>query len=76
LEHFFEPGGEIITVRDTQDVVAALDLPDAELERIGRNARERVLRDHTSDRRAQQLEAMLAEAFAARRSPMPFPEVA
>ncbi|WP_394889269.1 glycosyltransferase [Mesorhizobium sp. AaZ16] len=76
LENFFEPGGEIITVRDTQDVVAALDLPNAELERIGRNARERVLRDHTSDRRAQELEAILAEAFAARRSPMSFSEVA
>lgn len=76
LEDFFEPGREVITVRSTDDVVAALDLPDVELERIGRNARERVLRDHTSDRRARELEAILSAAFTARRSPMSYSEVA
>jgi spore maturation protein CgeB len=55
LADFFEPGREILIASDTGDVLAALDLDDRALAAIGAAARERVLRDHTSARRAQQL---------------------
>lgn len=76
LDDFFEPGREVIPLHGTDDVIAALDLPDAELKRIWRNARERVLSDHTSERRVQQLDAILSDAFAARRLPQQISEVA
>jgi spore maturation protein CgeB len=59
LDAFFVPGREIIVARQTQDVVAALELEDAELARIAAAARERVLSEHTSDHRAAQLERLL-----------------
>jgi spore maturation protein CgeB len=68
LETFFRPGEEIVPAGTTADVVAALDLTDAEIDRIRRRARERVLDEHTSAHRARQLENMLAEA---RRAPAP-----
>jgi spore maturation protein CgeB len=76
LESFFEIGREIIGVRSTEDVLAALDLPDSELQRIGRNARERVLADHTSDRRADELEAILFAARCSDRLPRQMAEEA
>jgi len=69
LQDFFEPGREIIVAQHPQDAVAALDLSDAQLARTARDARDRVLADHTSDRRAAQLERMLEEA----RVPAPQP---
>jgi spore maturation protein CgeB len=64
LDAFFEPGREILVARQAQDVVAALELSDAQLARIAQAARERVLSDHTSERRAAELERMLEEAAA------------
>jgi spore maturation protein CgeB len=55
LEEFFEPGKEILLGRSTEEAVEALSLPPAELARIASAARERVLADHTSDRRAEQM---------------------
>jgi spore maturation protein CgeB len=55
LDEFFVPGSEILIVRTTEDVLAALALSDRELARIGAAARERVLTEHTADRRAAQL---------------------
>jgi spore maturation protein CgeB len=60
LGDFFELDHEVIPVRSTDEVIAALGMTDAELQRIGTSARERVLADHTSDRRASELEAMLS----------------
>ena len=60
LDAFFTPGAEILPARTTEDVLAAFDLSDTELKRIARAARERVLADHTSARRAEELEAILA----------------
>ncbi len=60
LEDFFETGGEVVAARTTEDVLAAIDLPDDHLARIGRRARERVLADHTSDRRAETFEALVS----------------
>jgi spore maturation protein CgeB len=62
LDEFFLPGREVIVARTTADAVAALELDDAQAARIAADARERVLADHTSDRRAQQLEQLLEGA--------------
>lgn len=59
LDYFFEPGSQIIGARATEDCVAALQLSDAELENIATAARERVLKDHTAERRAIDLEDLL-----------------
>jgi spore maturation protein CgeB len=60
FEEFFTPGREILLARGTDDALAALDLPEGELRRIGAAARERVLDEHTSAHRAAELEALLA----------------
>jgi len=60
LEAFFEPGQEILIARSADDVLAAMDLSDAELRRIGIRGQERVLSDHTSDRRAAELERLVS----------------
>ena len=71
LDAFFEPGREILLARTTADAVAALDLTDAELRRIAEASRARTLAEHTSDRRAEELEALLGTADApARRGAM------
>ncbi len=61
LADFFTPGTELLVAAGEADVLAAIDLPDSELARIGRAARERVLDEHTSDHRAGQLLALLAD---------------
>ena len=55
LDRFFAPGREIIVARSTADVLAVLDRSDEDLARIGHAARERVLAEHTADRRAREL---------------------
>ncbi|HLH51525.1 MAG TPA: glycosyltransferase [Roseiarcus sp.] len=62
LETFFRPEREIIVAGGCTDVIAALDLPDHELRRIGEAARDRVLAKHTSAHRAAELEKVLTEA--------------
>lgn len=59
LDRFFAPGSEVLIARSTGDAVAALDLSDAEMARIARAARERVLAEHTSEHRARDLLALL-----------------
>ena len=71
LEAFFAPGAEVLVARTTDDATAALDLSDAELARIARAARARVLAEHTSERRAEAFEAALA---APGPEPRPLPE--
>jgi hypothetical protein len=58
-----------VVARSAQEVVAALDISDAQLGRMAADARERVLAEHTSQRRVAQLERMLDEA----RRPEPAP---
>jgi spore maturation protein CgeB len=55
IEDFFTPGAEILLTRSESDTLAALDLDDAQISRIARAARERVLDQHTSDHRAREL---------------------
>jgi spore maturation protein CgeB len=61
LDEFFAPAREIIVVRTTGDVMAALERSDAELLRIGAAARERALTGHTAARRAAELEMLLSQ---------------
>jgi spore maturation protein CgeB len=62
LDAFFTPGREILAAADAGEALAALDLDDAEVRRIARAARERTLVEHTSDRRAEELERILDTA--------------
>ena len=62
LDAFYAPGEEILVVRDTADVLAALERPAAEVARIAARARERTLDCHTADHRARELVALLGSA--------------
>jgi spore maturation protein CgeB len=64
LEAFLTPGREILVARSTADAAAALDLSDAELARMARDARERTLAEHSSARRADELVAAVEAARA------------
>jgi len=64
FEAFFTPGEEILPVRTADDVVAALDLDDTEIARLGAAGRERALAEHTSDRRCTELIAAVEAARA------------
>ncbi len=59
LDAFFEPGREILVASDTDDVTTGLMLPRAHLAELGRRARQRVLAEHSAERRAQELRALL-----------------
>jgi spore maturation protein CgeB len=63
LSEFFEPQSEILVANSTNDALAALEVSDHELVRIAQSARERVLSDHTAERRALQLVAALEGAL-------------
>jgi spore maturation protein CgeB len=64
LGAFFVPGKEILVAHNSDDVRHALKLPAEKLRRIGAAARERVLREHTSAHRAQELEAAVSEMLS------------
>lgn len=61
LERFLRPGEEILIANSTEEALAALDRSDAELARIARSGRERVLSEHTSAHRADELIALLED---------------
>ncbi|AMY10549.1 hypothetical protein LuPra_03785 [Luteitalea pratensis] len=63
LEDFFEPYVEILPASSAADVLQYLDISDAERRTIGQRARDRVLSAHTSEHRAVELEAYVAEAM-------------
>jgi spore maturation protein CgeB len=62
LSLFFEPDREILVADTAHHVIAAVELPDAELAQIGRRARERVLDQHTYAHRAMHLETLIENA--------------
>lgn len=62
LDRFFAPGKEILLASEEGDVVAALALSDAELRRIADAAYTRVLSEHSSAARAQELVRMIENA--------------
>jgi spore maturation protein CgeB len=63
IEEFFTPGDEILVARSTDDAIAAIELSDETLAAHARAARARTLEEHTADRRAVELEALLSEAY-------------
>lgn len=71
LDRFFTPGKEILVAQTTQDALDALDLSDAEIARIACAGRERTLAEHTSDHRAADFEAAVADARQPIRAPTP-----
>jgi spore maturation protein CgeB len=66
LSEFFEPGREILVARTPEEAMEAIARPAAELQRIGRAARERTLAEHTNTARARELVALLEDAAASR----------
>ncbi len=61
LEEFLTPGEQILLPRDEHDVTdILLHLSDAERNRIGRDARQRILAQHTSMHRARQFEDIVS----------------
>jgi spore maturation protein CgeB len=65
LDHFFEPGCEILIASDTRDAVEAIGSSDADLQRIAVQARDRTLAEHTADHRAAELETAMDGALHA-----------
>jgi spore maturation protein CgeB len=63
LDEFFRPGDEVLVADTTEQAMGALEISDEQLSRIARAARERVLTDHTSERRASQLIAAIEGAL-------------
>jgi spore maturation protein CgeB len=64
LEQFFAAGDEIVVAHSARHVLDALDMDERERLRIARAARDRVLDQHTADKRAQELERALDDAYA------------
>jgi spore maturation protein CgeB len=61
LETFFCPNEEIILARECADVVARISsMTEAEVRSIGRRAQERVLAEHSAQRRALEFEEAVA----------------
>jgi spore maturation protein CgeB len=60
VAEFFAPGDEILIADTSDDALAQISLPRAELARIGRRARDRAIGEHGGRRRAAQLVRMLA----------------
>lgn len=75
LDAFFAPGKEILVADSAEDVYAILqDLPEKERRSIGRQALERVLHQHTSAHRAEELERLLRSLHrSADRKSLPTP---
>jgi spore maturation protein CgeB len=59
IDRFFEPDEQIMLAHDAQDTLAALQVGRDELSTMARRARERTLDQHSSDKRATELVALL-----------------
>jgi spore maturation protein CgeB len=70
LETFFVPGAELLLPATAEDVVRYITEYDhAELQRIGRAARERALSRHTSEIRAREFESAVEQALRSKAAP-------
>ncbi len=68
IEKFLLPGEEILVARDGAEVAEYVQtLTDEHAHMIGERAKQRVLREHTYDRRAAQVDRLLSEALARKR---------
>ena len=60
MEDFLTPGEEVLLPSDEYEVASILaGMSDRERNRIGQRARERILAEHTSEHRAQELEKII-----------------
>jgi spore maturation protein CgeB len=62
LDHFFEPGKEILIADSAKDAIDAINLSDSELQQLSSASQERVLAEHTAANRAAEL-VRLVEAI-------------
>jgi spore maturation protein CgeB len=58
----FEPDRELLIAPDTESVMRALTMAEAQRLEIGHAGRQRTLRQHTAERRARELETYLRQA--------------
>jgi spore maturation protein CgeB len=69
MDSFFTPGEEILLTASSEGVIRFVDgMDDAEIRRIGRNAQQRVLTEHSSERRAIQFEQYVASRVRSKQS--------
>jgi spore maturation protein CgeB len=69
MDAFFTPGEEILLTASSEGVIRFVDgMDDAEIRRIGRNAQQRVLTEHSSERRAIQFEQYVASRVSSKPS--------
>jgi spore maturation protein CgeB len=62
LDHFFQPGRELLLARSPEEVLRNLRaLPEESRRTIAERARARTLREHTSDQRAETLERYVSQ---------------
>jgi spore maturation protein CgeB len=59
LNHFFEPGKEILIAKSSVDTEEALNLETGELQAIARASQERTLCEHTASHRAAELISLI-----------------
>ncbi len=72
VEMFLEPGSEVLVARDGRDVADCVAGLTPERSRaIGEAARRRVLAEHTYDRRAAEVDALLRSELARKRETAP-----
>ncbi|KRQ06405.1 CgeB family protein [Bradyrhizobium sp. DASA03076] len=64
IEEFFTPGSEILIAHDAQDTLGALAMSSSDLQCIAGRAYERTMEQHTSDKRARELVALLEQAVS------------
>lgn len=69
LDGLFVPGEEIVLAQEAADVLAVLREGPERRDRVARAVRRRVLAEHSSARRARELDGHLREALARRRAP-------
>jgi spore maturation protein CgeB len=59
LDHFFQPGKEILIAKSSVDTEEALNLDAGELQAIARASQERTLAEHTASHRASELISLI-----------------
>jgi spore maturation protein CgeB len=65
IEMFLHPGKEVLIAHSAEEVLAILSaMPDGAIQRIGEQARERILSVHTSEHRAEEFEAVVERIYS------------
>lgn len=61
MEEFLTPGEEVLVVESSEEMRRVLrEIPETDRVRMGARARERILAEHSADRRAQQFETIVS----------------